>query len=76
MPKSPLKLASEIQTIMQSQGKQLLTMPWADFYAAADISRFRDKRGDEIADSCKALGIVVGYGNNVVTFCHDAHFAG
>ncbi len=51
-------------------------MPWSEFYQAADISRFRDKRGEEITDSCKALGIVVGYGNNVVSFCHDAHFAG
>lgn len=76
MPKSPIKLAAEIQVRMQSQGKQVLTMPWADFYKAAEISRFRDQRSTEIADSCKALGIVVGYGNNVVSFCHDAHFAG
>lgn len=76
MPKLPIKLAAEIQARMQSQGKQILTMPWPDFYDAAEISRFRNKRGDEIADACKALGIVVGYGNNVVSFCHDAHFAG
>lgn len=75
MPKSPIKLAAEIQTVMQRQGKQVLTMPWPDFYQAAEISRFRDQRSKEVADSCKALGIVVGYGNNVVTFCHDAHFA-
>jgi hypothetical protein len=61
---------------MQRQGKQILTMPWPEFYTEADISRFRDQRASEIAEACKALGIVVGYGNNVVTFCHDAHFAG
>lgn len=76
MPKSPIKMAAEIQTKMQSQGKQVLTMPWPDFYKSAEISRFRGQRGDEISDACKALGIVVGYGNNVVSFCHDAHFAG
>lgn len=76
MPKSPLKLAAEIQTLMQSQGKQILTMPWPAFYAAADIARLRDDRKVQIAESCNALGIVVGYGNNVVSFCHDAHFAG
>lgn len=75
MPKSPIKLAAEVQSRMQSQGKQVLTMPWPDFYKAAEISRFRDQRAGEIADACKALGIVVGYGNNVVSFCHDAHFA-
>jgi hypothetical protein len=61
---------------MQRQGKQVLTMPWPDFYEAADVSRLRDERKDQIAESCNALGIVVGYGNNVVSFCHDAHFAG
>lgn len=76
MPKSPLKLAAEVQARMQRQGKQILTMPWPEFYAEADISRFRDQRADEIAEACKALGIVVGYGNNIVSFCHDAHFAG
>lgn len=76
MPKSPLKLAAEIQAKMQSQSKQVLTMPWAEFYVAADNDRLRDQRKEDIADSCNALGIVVGYGNNVVTFCHDAHFAG
>lgn len=75
MPKSPLKLAAEIQAKMQSQGKQVLTMPWPEFYQAADISRFRQERGDEIAESCKALGIIAGYGNFVVSFCNDANFA-
>ena len=75
MPKPPIKLAAEIQTKMQRQGKQVLTMPWPDFYQTAEISRFRGQRGDEIVVACKALGIVVGYGNNVVSFVHDAHFA-
>jgi hypothetical protein len=76
MPKSPIKLAAEIQSRMQSQGKQVLTIPWPEFYDAAEISRFRDKRGEEIWEACKALGIITGYGNNVVSFVHDAHFAG
>ncbi len=75
MPKTPIKLAAEIQTRMQRDGKQILTMPWPMFYTEAEIDRFREKRSIEIKDACGALGIVVGYGKNVVTFCHDANFA-
>jgi len=60
---------------MQREGKQILTMPWPQFYQECEIDRFRDKRSKEIVDACGALGIVVGYGKNVVTFCHDVHFA-
>lgn len=75
MPKPPIKLAAEVQARMQREGKQILTMPWPEFYKEAEIDRFRDKRAEEIKASCVALGIVVGYGNNVVTFCYDANFA-
>jgi hypothetical protein len=74
--KDPIKLAAEVQSKMQSQGKQVMTMPWPEFYTEAGIKRFWDSRAEGISDACKALGIVVGYGNNVVTFCHDVHFAG
>ncbi|MBU1607185.1 MAG: hypothetical protein KKD08_10320 [Alphaproteobacteria bacterium] len=76
MPKPPIKLAAEIQSRMQRDGKNILTMPWPEFYTEAEIDRFRDKRRCEITSACGALGIVVGYGNNVVSFCHDADFAG
>ena len=39
------------------------------------MARFREKTSQEFIDSCGALGIVVGYGKNVVSFCHDANFA-
>ena len=53
----------------------MLRESWYEVYEAAEIERYRGKRADETQAACKALGVAVGYGNNVVTFCHDAHFA-
>ena len=75
MAKSPGNIANDIHTRMQREGKQILTMPWPQFYEEAEIKRFTRGRGDDIWESCKAIGIVFGEGNNVVTFCYDANFA-
>ena len=75
MAKQPIKLAAEINDRMRREGKQILTMPWSEFYTEAQIERFRDERAEDIKEACVALGIVVGYGKNVVTFCNDANFS-
>jgi hypothetical protein len=75
MPKKPEVFAKEIQARMQSESKQVLTMLWSEFYRNAGIQRFGDKYSDNIHSACVALGIVVGHGNNVVTFCYDANFS-
>lgn len=76
MPKKPENFALEIQAEMHNESRKVITKLWPEFYTETDIKRFGGPYSESIRNACSALGIVVGYGQNVVTFCQDTKFSG
>ena len=74
MAKNPKTLAEELKALLQSGGKPFLTMKWSDLYERAGWQRFTDARWESTREACLAVGLIVGYGNNIVSLCPDAEY--
>jgi hypothetical protein len=75
MPRSTSDIVNDINDMLRLKGGPVLTMTWPDFYKLCDMTRFKDARGEAIADNARDHhGLFVGYGKNAVIIAHDRNF--
>jgi len=75
MPKEPKKVAEEIDHMLRKSGKEVLTITWPEFYTLNDAQRWTDERTQWIDEAAKRRGLIFGFGQMVISVCHDRNFS-
>ncbi|MNL80832.1 hypothetical protein D3C87_2077800 [compost metagenome] len=73
MPKTEKEVAAELADILRSTGEKMVTMTWPEFYKLNDMKRFHDGRHENLRQSCKGQGLIIGIGNNAIVVTQDAN---
>jgi hypothetical protein len=75
MAKPAQDVAEEIQELLRKNGKDVVTLPWPDFYKLAGRERMKDEFTSTLATRLRELGLLVAYGQSVVLVAKDFRFA-
>ena len=69
------EVADNIQELMRKDGADVVTFTWPDFYKVSDRERIKVEFQTDLAQSLKALGLLIVYGSAVVLVAKDFPFA-
>ena len=75
MAKSIQTVAEEIQELMRKNAKDVVTLPWPDFYKVAGRERMKDAFMTDLRQKLRELGLLVCYGQSVVLVGKDFKFS-
>lgn len=75
MATSVADVAEEIQSLLQKNGKDVITFPWPDFYEVAGRERMKDAFKSELDKALRMHGLLISYGQAVVLVGKDFKFS-
>ncbi len=75
MAKSIQTVAEEIQELMRKNAKDVVTLPWPDFYKVAGRERMKDAFMADLRQKLRELGLLVCYGQAIVLVGKDFKFS-
>lgn len=75
MAKSIQTVAEEIQELMRKNAKDVVTLPWPDFYKVAGRERMKDAFMADLRQKLREQGLLVCYGQAIVLVGKDFKFS-
>lgn len=75
MAKSIQSVAEEIQELMRKNSKDVVTLPWPDFYKVAGRERMKDAFMADLSQKLREFGLLISYGQAVVLIGKDFKFS-
>lgn len=75
MAKSTKDVAEDIQSLLQKNGRDVITLSWPDFYEVADRERMKDAFKADLDRTLRGHGLLICYGLSVVLVAKDFKFS-
>lgn len=75
MAKNAQAVAEEIQELLRKNAKDVVTIPWPDFYKVSGRERMKDAFMAELSKKLREFGLLIVYGQAVVLVGKDFKFA-
>ncbi len=75
MPKAAEDVAAELKKFMKKRKNAAFTIPWANWYELCDRKHWTDSAAETIYQAGIEAGLVIGFGNEVVTVMKDEDVA-
>ncbi len=68
-------VAEDILELLRKHGKDVVTLPWPDFYKVTGRERMKDAFTEELSKKLREHGLLICYGQAVVLIGKDFRFA-
>lgn len=75
MPKSVTEIADECIERLRSDGKDVITFSWPDFYKLAERQRMKPAFLDELVTALRQRSLLLAQGQSAVLVAKDFNFA-
>lgn len=75
MAKSAQSIAEEIQELLRKNTKDVITIPWSDFYKLSGRERIKNAFMEELSKKLREFALLISYGQAVVLIGKDFKFS-